>query len=77
MRISIKIQKRCNLSNTFRGSGTCVDAGVGGRDPELRLDELGDKGDESGDYGALSRVGQTDKQEGHVAQDPHGSLGEL
>lgn len=58
-------------------SGTCVDAGVGGRDPELRLDEFGDEGDESGDDGALGRVGEAHEQEGHVAQDPHGRLGEL
>lgn len=59
------------------GSGTCVDAGVGGRDPELRLDEFGDEGDESGDDGTFGRVGETHKQEGHVAQDPHGRPGEF
>lgn len=60
-----------------KGQGTCVDAGVGGGDPELRLDELGDEGDESGDDGALGRVGEAHEQEGHVAQDPRGRLGEL
>lgn len=59
------------------GSSTCVDAGVGGGDPELRLDEFGDEGDESGDDGTLGCVGETHKQEGHVAQDPPGCLGKF
>lgn len=56
---------------------TGVDAGVGGRDPELRLDEFGDEGDEGGDDGALRRVGQADEDEGHVAEDPHRSFGKI
>ncbi len=56
---------------------TGVDAGTGGRDAKLRLDELGDEGDESGDYGAFCRVGQADEQEGHVAEDPHGCFGQV
>ena len=56
---------------------TRVDAGAGGRDAELGLDELRDEGDESGDDGAFCRVGQADKQEGHVAEDPHGGFGQV
>lgn len=56
---------------------TCVDASAGGRDPKLRLDELGDEGDEGGDDGALSRVGEADEEEGDVAEDPHRSLGQV
>lgn len=53
---------------------TGVDAGAGRRDPKLRLDELWDESDESGDDGALCRVGQADEEEGHIAQDPHCSF---
>lgn len=56
---------------------TSVDAGIGGRDPELGLDEFGDESDESGDDGAFCRVGEADEEEGHVAEDPHGSFGEV
>lgn len=56
---------------------TGVDAGAGGRDAELRLDELWDEGDESGDDGAFCRVRQTDEQEGHVAEDPHRRFGQV
>lgn len=56
---------------------TGVDAGAGGRDAKLRLDELWDEGDERGDYGALCRVGQADEQEGHVAEDPHCCFGQI
>lgn len=56
---------------------TGVDAGARGRDAELRLDELGDEGDECGDYGAFCRVGEADEQEGHVAQDPHCCFGQV
>lgn len=56
---------------------TCVYAGVGGWDSELRLDELGNEGDKGSDDGALSCVGQTHEQERHVAEDPYGSLGEV
>lgn len=56
---------------------TGVDAGAGGRDAKLRLDELGDEGDESGDDGAFGRVGQADEQEGHVAEDPHCCFGQV
>lgn len=56
---------------------TGVDAGAGGRDAELRLDELGDEGDERGDDGAFCRVGEADEQEGHVAEDPHGCFGQI
>lgn len=54
---------------------TGVDAGAGGWDAKLRLDKLGDEGDERCDDGALCRVGQTDEQEGHVAENPHCSFG--
>lgn len=53
---------------------TCVYAGVGGRDAELRLDKLGNERDEGGDDGALRRVGQADEEEGHVAEDPQRRL---
>lgn len=53
---------------------TCVYAGVGGRDAELRLDKLGNERDEGGDDGALGGVGQTDEEEGHVAEDPQRRL---
>lgn len=56
---------------------TGVDAGAGGRDAKLRLDELWDEGDEGGHDGALRRVGQTDEQEGDVAEDPHGCFGQV
>lgn len=56
---------------------TSVDAGAGGWDTKLRLNELGDEGDEGGDDGALRRVGQTDKQKGHVAENPNGSFGQV
>lgn len=56
---------------------TGVDARAGGRDPKLRLDELGDEGDESGDDGAFRRVGQADEEEGHVAEDPHSGFGQV
>lgn len=56
---------------------TSVDAGVGSRDAKLRLDELGDEGDESGDNGAFGRVRQTDEQEGHIAEDPHCCFGQV
>lgn len=56
---------------------TCVDAGAGGRDAKLGLDELGDEGDEGGYYGALRRVGEADEEEGDVAEDPHRSLGQV
>lgn len=56
---------------------TCVYAGAGGRDSKLRLNELGDKSDESSDNGALGCVGQTHEQECHVAEDLYGSLGEV
>lgn len=56
---------------------TGVDAGAGCWDAELRLDELGDEGDESGDDGAFCRVRQTDEQEGHVAEDPHRRFGQV
>lgn len=56
---------------------TCVYAGVGGRDAELRLDELGDERDEGGDDGALRGVGQADEEEGHVAEDPQRRLGKI
>lgn len=56
---------------------TGVDAGAGGRDAELGLDEFRDEGDESGYYGAFSRVGEADEQEGDVAEDPHRSFGQI
>lgn len=56
---------------------TCVYAGSGGRDAELRLDELGDEGDEGCDNGTLSCVGQANKQESHVAEDSQCSLGKV
>lgn len=56
---------------------TGVYAGVGGGDTELRFDKFGNEGDEGGDDSALCRVGQTDKQEGHVAEDPQRCLGEV
>lgn len=59
------------------GELTGVDAGAGGRDAKLRLDELWDEGDEGGHDGALRRVGQTDEQEGDVAEDPHGCFGQV
>lgn len=56
---------------------TGVNTGVGGGDAELWLNEFGDEGDEGCDNGALGRVGQTDEQEGHVAEDPQCCLGEV
>jgi len=56
---------------------TGVDAGAGGRDAELGLDELGDEGDERRDDGAFCRVGEADEQEGHVAEDPHCRFGQV
>lgn len=56
---------------------TCVYAGVGGGDAELRLDKLGNERDEGGDDGALRGVGQTDEEEGHVAEDPQCCLREV
>lgn len=56
---------------------TCVYAGVGGWDAELRLDKLGNERDEGGDDGALRGVGQTDEEEGHVAEDPQCCLREV
>jgi len=56
---------------------TGVYAGVGGGDTKLWLYKLGDEGDEGGDDGTLCRVGQADEQEGHVAEDPQGCLGEV
>lgn len=56
---------------------TGVDAGAGGRDAKLRLDELWDERDEGGHDGALRCVGQTDEQEGDVAEDPHGCFGQV
>lgn len=53
---------------------TCVYAGVGGRDAKLRLDKLGNERDEGGDDGALRGIGQTDEEEGHVAEDPQRRL---
>lgn len=43
----------------------------------MRLDEFGDEGDEGGDDGGLGRVGEADKQEGPVAEDPQRGLGEI
>lgn len=56
---------------------TGVDAGIGGRDAKLRLDEFGDEGDESSDDGAFRCVGQADEQEGHIAEDPHRCFGQV
>lgn len=56
---------------------TSVDAGVGGWDTELWLNKLWNEGDEGGDDGTLRRVGQADKQEGHVAEDPQRCLREV
>lgn len=53
---------------------TSVDAGAGCRNPKLRFDEFWNESDESGDDGALCRVGQADEEEGHIAQDPHCSF---
>lgn len=54
---------------------TSVNASIGGWDPKLRLDELGDESDEGSDDGALCCVGQADEQEGHIAEDPDRSFG--
>ena len=73
-------RKRSELTKTdtrYKDRLTGVYAGVGGGDTELWLNELGDEGDEGGDDGALRRVGQADEQEGHVAEDPQGCLGEV
>lgn len=56
---------------------TSVNAGVGGWNTKLWLDKLWNEGDEGGDDGTLCRVGQADKQEGHVAEDPQRCLREV
>ena len=61
----------------YKETLTSVYAGVGGRDTKLWLNKLGNEGDEGGDDGTLCRVGQADKQEGHVAEDPQCWLGKI
>lgn len=56
---------------------TSVDAGAGGWNSKLRLDEFWDEGDESGHDRTFSRVGEADKQEGYIAEDPHCSFGQI
>lgn len=72
-----KHSESAKTDSLYKDTLTSIYAGVGGGDTKLWLNKLGDEGDEGGDDGTLCCVGQADEQEGHVAEDPQGCLGQV